>query len=190
MLEMCVDKSCWVRLLGDSGFVGLRWDGCLDAEIGHNPYKPWPRTVRTRKSVPKVYRSCHWRTEKDEPAQKRASCTGWPVPWRAVAWVKADEWSVSSCPWAPAGMQGKMGSICCFARLIISSGILWLNFCEARGLTSLLMMGFFVSSLYEWPQILNRYKFSHKFLDLELTQGSPHHQKSGSLEIKDLTLTS
>ena len=88
------------------------------------------------------------------------------------------------------GCRGKMGSICCFARLIISSGILWLNFCEARGLTSLLMMVFFVSSLYEWPQILNRYKFSHKFLDLELTQGSPHHQKSGSLEIKDLTLTS
>lgn len=78
-------------------------------------------------------------------------CRGCLTPLEAVTLIEADEWSLSSGPWAPERMQGNMGSICYFAWLFSFSEILLLNISETRGLASLLMRLFFFVSLYEWP---------------------------------------
>lgn len=71
-----------------------------------------------------------------------------------MALIEADERSLSSGPWAPERMQGNMGSIYYFAWLFIFSEILWLNFCETRGLTSFLMR------LFLSPHYMNGHRYS------------------------------
>lgn len=82
-----------------------------------------------------------------------------------------------------------MSSICRFAWLFISSGILWPNSCETRGLASLFPSRSFLSPCYMNGQ---RYSPSVNIPTLSRTWSSHRSvhivRRPGSLHVKDLTL--
>lgn len=158
--------------------------------MSHNPYKTWTGEVRTKKLVPELYRSCHWRPEKGRSAQKSAWCRGCLTPlessgfdwsWRVVFISR----SLGSRE--DAGEHGLNLLICL---LFIFSEMLWLNFCETRGLTSLLMR------LFLSPHYMNGHRYSIGIHSPRLSWTQSLHRglhiirRSGSLDMKSLTLTS
>lgn len=135
MLGMYVNKSYRIRLLGYSSFVGWRWARCQDSEFGHNPYKNMDWGSLSQKISAWTRHKLSW---KYQVKLERASGKDWLIPLEGSGF-KAWEEALYLQSLGLLKDVGDLALSCCFGWLFIISGILWLNFCETRGLTSVII---------------------------------------------------